>query len=170
MSERCPSDVFLELWRARGLQTSEAFRECAEAWLQIRDMELMASIERMKSTPKSGEKVRHERVEKVHAPTPENTPEAGADPSADEGAKAVQNGPPARDLSAIGRSSLATRKRNAMEKVEELRASGVGMGKIADADKDLTVVTILDFLDRKPIPLPKLAAIERAIRKLEAET
>lgn len=39
---RSPSDVFLELWRARGLQTSEAFRECAESWLQIRELEMMA--------------------------------------------------------------------------------------------------------------------------------
>lgn len=54
-----------------------------------------------------------------------------------------------------------------MEALEQLRASGVGVGKIADADKDLTVVAILDFLDRKPIPLPKLAAIERAVKKLE---
>lgn len=36
---RSPSDVFLELWRAREIKTPEAFRECAEAWLQIRALE-----------------------------------------------------------------------------------------------------------------------------------
>lgn len=170
MCERCPSDVFLELWRTRELQTPEAFRECAEAWMQIRELEMMARISQAggaspsptsppESTPEDVQKVHPDRVEKVHEDTPED---------------AVQIGPETekklRDNAAAGKASLATRKKNALEKVEELRAAGVGVGKIADADKDLTVVAVLDFLDRKPIPLPKLAAIERAVKKLEAET
>ena len=49
MAERNPSDVFLELWRARELKTPEAFRECAEAWMAIRKMEeSRAALDRLK--------------------------------------------------------------------------------------------------------------------------
>ena len=130
------------------------------------------------STPEGVQKVRDERVEKVHEGGAEIPLSVGSADSSPQGGPVVQNEPgygpetekKLRDNAAAGKASLATRKKNALEKVEELRAAGVGVGKIADADKDLTVVAVLDFLDRKPIPLPKLAAIERAVKKLEAET
>lgn len=191
MAEKKPSEVFLALWYSRisgQVISREEFFALAETWAEIRRMETAqatcevftpypvdpeavlaalrspfyaapGSSQGTESTPEGVEKVHPDRVEKVHEDTPED---------------AVQIGPETekklRDNAAAGKASLATRKKNALEKVEELRAAGVGVGKIADADKDLTVVTILDFLDRKPIPLPKLAAIERAVKKLEAET
>ena len=188
---RSPSDVFLELWRARELQTSEAFRECAEAWLQIRALEkeardreffrglagLYASggsilaelaggaspsptapLETPKSTPEStpdeGEKVHPERVES----TPESTPAEG-----------VQNGPPGRDNSDIGKKAYAARKANMREALDRVRASGVSMQSIADAS-GLSLNDVLDFLAAKPLPLPKIAKLGKGLGKLEGMT
>ena len=185
---RCPSDVFLELWRARELQTSEAFRECAEAWLQIRALEKEANDRAFfralvgphssvgiirdemaggaspsptsppetpestpESTPADGEKVHPERVES----TPESTPPEG-----------VQNGPPARDNSEIGKKAYANRKANMREVLDRVRASGVSMQSIADA-AGLTLNDVLDFLDARPLPLPKIARLEKGLGKLE---
>lgn len=171
----------MELWRARGLQTSEAFRECAESWLQIRELEMMARISKAggaspsptappetaestqestpKSTPKStpestpdeGEKVHPERVES----TPESTPAEG-----------VQNGPPARDNPEIGRKPYAARKANMREALDRVRASGVSMQSIADAS-GLSLNDVLDFLAAKPLPLPKIARLEKGLGKFE---
>lgn len=81
----------------------------------------------------------------------------------------VQNGPdPAK--SAAAATGMANRKRNDMARLEALRARGVSMQTVAESAAGLTLNDVLDFLDRKPIPLPKLAAIERAVKKLEAET
>lgn len=86
MDKRKPSDVFLELWRARELQTPEAFRECAESWAEIRRMEDPAGISTPKSTRKSTRKS-----------TPKSTPETAAKSTPEGGestpAEEVQNGP-----------------------------------------------------------------------------
>lgn len=193
MAEIRTADVVQEMiWKIvkeTGL-TQEELGRFMEAWAEIRRMEgttpqtppapapLTQGSQEAESTPKGVQKVRDERVEKVHEDTEEKDPSPAGGLVRDDSAGVVQNEPgygpetekKLRDNAAAGKASLATRKKNALEKVEELRAAGVGVGKIADADKDLTVVTILDFLDRKPIPLPKLAAIERAVKKLEAET
>lgn len=193
---RSPSDVFLELWRARGIQTSEAFRECAEAWLQIRELEMMArcadggsllkqgtmtvltpypvdraAVEKAireaaglpspspasppKSTPESTPKSTPDEGEKVHESTPESTPPEG-----------VQNGPPARDNSEIGKKAYANRKANIRESLDRVRASGVSMQSIADAS-GLTLNDVLDFLDARPLPLPKIARLEKGLGKFE---
>lgn len=78
MDKRKPSEVFLELWRARELQTPEAFRECAETWAEIRRMEDQAG----KSTPKSTRKSTPETAAKSTPESAESTP-----------AEEVQNGP-----------------------------------------------------------------------------
>ena len=193
---RSPSDVFLELWRARGLQTSEAFRECAESWLQIRELEMVArcadggsllkqgtmtvltpypvdraAVEKAireaaglpspspasppESTPESTPKSAPPDVGKEHKSTPESTPPEG-----------VQNGPPARDNADIGRKAYAARKANLQEAMARVRASGVSMQSIADA-AGLTLNDVLDFLENKPVPLPKLAKLGKGLGKLE---
>lgn len=190
MAERCPSDVFLELWRARGLQTSEAFRECAEAWAQIRKLEKeandreffrrfvgpyssdgiirdelaggaspspTATPETAKSTPESTPESTPGEGEKVHESTPESTPPEG-----------VQNGPPARDNSDIGKKAYAARKANMREALDRVRASGVSMQSIADSS-GLTLNDVLDFLAAKPLPLPKIAKLGKGLGKLEGK-
>lgn len=190
MCERCPSDVFLELWRTRELQTPEAFRECAEAWMQIRELEMMARISQAggaspsptcppESTPEGVQKVHPERVEKVHEGGAEISLSVGSADSSPQGEPVVQNEPghgpetekKLRDNAAAGKASLATRKKNALEKVRWLRlAQNRTMTDIVEADPELSLNVLLDFIDCEPIPLPKLAAIERAVKKLEAET
>ena len=204
MDKRFPSDVFLELWRAREIKTPEAFRECAEAWAQIRELERAARDREFfrgmigpcsfggiirddmaggaspsptsppesaqtsplppaapapppageaaaestpKSTPDEGEKVHPERVE--------STPAEG-----------VQNGPPARDNSDIGKKAYAARKANMRETLDRVRASGVSMQSIADAS-GLSLNDVLDFLAARPLPLPKLAKLGKGLGKLE---
>lgn len=156
MDKRQPSDVFLELWRARELQTPEAFRECAEAWMEIRRMEDQAAKSTPKSTPKSAPKS-----------TPKSTPESTPEHVESTPAEVVQKGPdPVR--SKAGADSLATRKRNMIEKLESMRAGGVSMQAVADAGRGLSIHDVLDAVERKPLPLPKLAALEKALKNLEA--
>ena len=188
---RSPSDVFLELWRARGLQTSEAFRECAESWLQIRELEMMARCADGASLLKQGTMtvltpypVDRAAVEKAireaaggasPSPTsPTETAESTPESTPDEGEKVhestppegVQNGPPARDNPEIGRKAYAARKANMREALDRVRASGVSMQSIADAS-GLSLNDVLDFLAAKPLPLPKIAKLGKGLGKLE---
>lgn len=102
MDKRKPSEVFLELWRARGLQTSEAFRECAEAWAEIRRMEDQAG----KSTPKSTRKSTPETAAKSTPESAESTP-----------AEEVQNGPdPVRSKAGAEYTSAETKRAYAYRK------------------------------------------------------
>lgn len=152
MDKRKPSDVFLELWRARELQTPEAFRECAEAWAEIRRMEDQAG----KSTPKSTRKSTPKSAAKSTPESAESTP-----------AEEVQNGPdPVR--SKAGAEGLATRKRHVIEKLEAMRKGGVSMQAVADAAKGLNINDVLDAVERKPLSLPVLSKLEKALKNQEA--
>lgn len=157
MDKRKPSEVFLELWRARELQTPEAFRECAESWMAIVVMEAMHATEsRPKSTPKSTRKSTPESAAKSTPESVESTP-----------AEEVQNGPdPVR--SKAGAEGLATRKRNVIEKLEAMRKGGVSMQAVADAAKGLNISDVLDAVERKPLSLPVLSKLEKALKNLEA--
>lgn len=190
MDKRKPSDVFLELWRVRELQMPDAFKECAETWLAIVAMEAEADAERQKRTLLElvnthavyPIKVHAETAEKVHADAAKkyaeddgaaaerDTSSAGQSPAPSppgEGSEEVQNGPPARDNAEIGKKAIAARKQNDMARLEALRDRGVSMQDVADAAPDLQLYDVLRFLERKPIPLPKLAALEKALKKLE---
>ena len=126
------------------------------------------------STPEGVEKVHPDRVEKVHEYTEEKDPSPAGGLVRDDSAGVVQNEPsrgPDPAKSAAAAAGMATRKKNALEKLEWLRmAQNRTMADIVDADPKLTLNVLLDFINCKPIPLPQLAAIERAIKKLEAET
>ena len=173
MDEKKPSEVFLALWYSRicgQVIAREEFFALAETWTEIRRMEgttpqtppapapLTQGSQEAESTPEGVEKVHPDRVEKVHEDEPEpgvqNEPSSGPDPA----------------KSAAAAAGMATRKKNALEKLEWLRmAQNRTMADIVDADPKLTLNVLLDFINCKPIPLPKLAAIERAVKKLEAE-
>ena len=178
---RSPSDVFLELWRARELQTSEAFRECAEAWLQIRELEKEARdrefFRGLAGLYASGGIIRDEMAGGA-SPSPTSPPESTPESTPDEGekvhpervestpAEGVQNGPPARDNPEIGRKAYAARKANMREALDRVRASGVSMQSIADAS-GLSLNDVLDFLAARPLPLPKIARLGKGLGKLE---
>lgn len=124
------------------------------------------------STPDGVEKVHPDRVEKVHEDTEEKDPSPAGGLVRDDSAGVVQNEPssgPDPAKSAAAAAGMATRKKNALEKLEWLRmAQNRTMADIVDADPKLTLNVLLDFINCKPIPLPQLAAIERAMKKLEA--
>lgn len=188
MADRCPSDVFLELWRAREIKTPEAFKECAEAWLQIRELETMARCKPSTMTVLTPYPVDRAAVEKEireaaggASPSPASPPETAEstpESTPDEGEKVhestpestppegVQNGPPARDNPEIGRKAYAARKANMREALDRVRASGVSMQSIADAS-GLSLNDVLDFLAAKPLPLPKIAKLGKGLGKLE---
>ena len=123
-----------------------------------------------KSTFAAAEKVRGDASKKYTpdgeaAEIPPQTPAAPAPP---EGALSeVQNGPPKKDNAEIGRKAFAERKKNDLERLEALRDRGVSMQDVADAGPDLQLNDVLRFLGRKPLALPKLAALEKALKKLE---
>jgi len=123
------------------------------------------------SAPEGVEKVRDERVEKVHEYTEEKDPSPAGGLVRDDSAGVVQNEPghgPDPAKSAAAAAGMANRKRNDMARLEALRARGVSMQTVAESAAGLTLNDVLDFLDRKPIQLPKLVALEKAMKKLEA--
>ena len=81
-------------------------------------------------------------------------------PMTEEAAKAAAK-------SAAGVSSLATRKRRALERLEAVRERGISMADVVAAGPGLTLNDVLDALDRKPLPLPKLAALDKALARIE---
>ena len=190
MSDKRPSEVFLALWRFRTTrddeETPEDFALCAEAWAEIRRMEGATPHpsamptpsppgEGMggESTPTEGEKVHPDGVEKVHGDADESIPDRGGATAAGhpgEGDGVVQNGPPARDNEAIGKKAYASRLTELRRGVADIRSRGVSMQSIADAGKNLTLNDVLDFLEGKAIPLPKIAALEKAVKHWEGMT
>ena len=81
-------------------------------------------------------------------------------PMTEEAAKAAAR-------SAAGVSSLATRKRRALERLDAARERGISMADVVAAGSGLTLNDVLDAVTRNPLPLPKLAALEKALTKLE---
>ena len=171
MAEVRAADVIREmLWkviRETGL-TEEELTRWLEGWYCARaaDMRMEAPEppwrswgmdEAAKSTPESTS----QRVEKVHPEGVESTPESTP-------ADGVQNGPPARDNPEIGRKAYAARKANMRDALDRVRASGVSMQSIADSS-GLTLNDVLDFLENKPVPLPKLARLGKGLGKLEGK-
>ena len=71
--------------------------------------------------------------------------------------------------SEAGKASMDTRKRRCLEALDAARAAGVTMAAIAEAGPGLTISDVMDALDRRPLPLPKLAALEKALVKLSGE-
>ena len=53
--------------------------------------------------------------------------------------------------------------------LEELRAAGVKLQEIADADQRLNISDVLQMLEAKPVSLPVLSALERAVGVLRAK-
>ena len=186
--KRRASDIFLELWQWRALDlTPEQFTECAEAWRQIVSLEeIYAAAERRQALKDFWEK--HPAWSPIMPAPTEPCPvtcaeaEGPGDPS-----PAAQDDRPghvtydcasapmpdpaeaakAAARSAAGVSSLATRKRRALERLEAVRERGVSMADVAAAGSGLTLNDVLDAVARKPLPLPKLAALEKALTKLE---
>lgn len=173
-----PSEVFLKAIQALAIADPEMpgteFKEYAEAWRQICHLEeLYAAAER---------KIRWENL------LAEWTPKAGEDkkgpgdpsPSAqDDSSKAItydcSSAPmPDEDEAKKARSDSArtaaiNRKRNLLEKLDQLRAEGVTLAAIAGAAPGLTIIDVMDALARKPLALMKQQALERAVKKLEED-
>lgn len=176
----------------------EEFFTLADTWTEIRRMEeIDTSSDRYaatfpsqgkadtqgedtaESTPPDVQKVHPESVEKVHVYAPESTPEtdtssAGLCPAPSPQGEGLKNTPsegnaPARDESAIGKKAYAARLANLRQSVADVRSRGVSMQSLADAGEKLTLNDVLDFLEVKAIPLPKISALEKAVKKLEAE-
>lgn len=167
MTEHKPSEIFLALVKdaADGQAMSfERFQLLIDTWSQIRELEAMATAKkyadkREKSTRVPAEKVHADGAEKVHEPTP---------------ADGVQNGPPSADADEAkrrqGQAALAARKKNVIAGIEAVRSAGRSIADIAEAGTGLTISDVMTMIERKPLPLPKLAAMEKAIRKLQTES
>ena len=182
-------DVFLEIWQWRALDMTPAeFSEAAEAWRQIVSLEeiyaaalrersmqamldalgaesLIAARSKMDTNGQEGTGAGTSSAGPSGTPAPTGegiTYDCASAPMPDpaEAAKAAAR-------SAAGVSSLATRKRRALERLEAVRERGVSMADVAAAGSGLTLNDVLDAVARKPLPLPKLAALEKALTKLE---
>lgn len=174
------SDVFLEIWQWRALDMTPAeFAEAAGAWRQIVSLEeIYAEAERRLAVEKFA-------AEPAVLVPVSDSDRAGADEDPGDPSPAAQDDSPravtydcasapmteeaakAAARSAAGVSSLATRKRRALERLEAVRERGISMADVVAAGPGLTLNDVLDALDRKPLPLPKLAALEKALAKLE---
>ena len=169
-----PSEVFLRAIQALAIADPEMpgteFKEYAEAWRQICHLEeLYAAAER---------KIRWENL---LADLPSGGDKKGpGDPSPsaqDDSPKTVTydcaSAPmPDEDEAKKARSDSArtaaiNRKRNLLEKLDGLRASGTTLAAIAGAAPGLSINDVMDALARKPLALLKQQALERAVKKLE---
>ena len=154
-----PSRVFLGLWQQITILDPELpaddFLLYAETWRRIREMEEAQASAKLQET-----------LQKLVAGP--ITPAAEVKPVTYDCASA-----PIPDAAAAkseaGKQSLVTRKRKLLETLEDLRARGVSLAEISAASSGLTLNDVLDALDRKPLPLPKLAALEKAAGKLNKE-
>ena len=193
MVDRTVSDVFLTLWRfhvthAEATDSSD-FVLCAECWEKIRKMEeKKAEQERAldawlglalppqsgkpdsspqgapegeKSTPDEGEKV-HADAEKKYASTPLEGSQVRKAADDEKYRKAYE----AR--CAAAQQGFAARKANLREVMDKVRASGVSMQSVADAC-GLTLNDVLDFLEGKPMTIPKLAKLGKGLGELEGK-
>lgn len=169
-----PSEVFLKAIQALAIADPEMpgteFKEYAEAWRQICHLEeLYAAAER---------KIRWENLLADLTPGEDKKGPGDPSPSAqDDSPKAITydcaSAPmPDADEAKKARSDSArtaaiNRKRNLLEKLDGLRASGTTLAAIAGADHGLSINDVMDALARKPLALLKQQALERAVKKLE---
>ena len=167
--ENRPSEVFLALWYYRTKReplSAENFKLCAETWRKLLAME---EEPRIRVEPFQLPTVWEDLPAAVEAAAaaaaggPDRTPkETGSEPEARKAAEAV------KARSDAGAKGLATRKRNVRAALEELRAAGVKLQTIADADQRLDIRDVLQMLEARPVSLPVLAALERAVSVLRA--
>lgn len=174
---RRPSDVFLALFRWYTIAAdadSETFRVLADTWAQIRALEAEALREKVLPIAEAMSK-----VQVVAAPTGADlTSSVGcADTFSSRGRQDAEeapvsdpdlqrNGKTKEDNAEIGNRSFATRKRNVLARIEELRSAGVTYAQIADAGPGLTLNSVLDAVNRKPLPLVSWTALEKAVKAL----
>ena len=170
-----PSEVFLRLWRYHTVSCGDAtpadFALCADAWMQIREMEAMATTPefRIPGLLTTDLEAMDREVRRI-AGLPERTPDdvgaheedPGDPPDAPRDDKEPEK--PARDASAISRAGAATRKRKALEALDAARAAGLTIAQIAEAGSGLTVSDVMDVIDRKALPMTVYAKLEKALR------
>lgn len=145
-------DLLCDRFSMRTPQERDGLRRHLEAWHQARLIE-------------EAEESRAMAMKSFWDSPPVLTPVSNVDHPAepDEDERRIK----AAIRAEAGQKGLATRKRNALEGLERLRAAGISMQSIADAG-ELELVDVLGALERKPMGLPQLSKLEKAIRKLEA--
>ena len=158
-----PSEVFLRLWRYHTVSCGDAtpadFALCADAWMQIRELETTAAKPQpfvVKPVVPVTAADLYRAVEGIQEEK-DPSPEAQDDKDKEK---------PARDLSAISRAGAATRKRNDLAALDAARAAGISTADLAGTGVGLTVCDVMDLLDRKALPMTVYAKLEKALRKL----
>ena len=193
MTEKKPSDVFLELWRWRALDlTPEQFAECAGAWREIVHLEeiysmaereriLRAQLAAFESRADEGVGPYAGTIERsdsdtapgpvtydcASAPMPDPEPEA-VEKFAEE---AVEADPDAKYTGYMSRLKNETRERLLRLRKEQ----GLTVNDILAADTyGLRWSDVMDMIEAKPVPLPRWEALakildqyEEALTKLE---
>ena len=191
MTDKKPSQVFLAIWQALTVADPEMpndeFADAAEAWRQIVCLEeFHAEAQRQRAMQDALDALgavspiaeRSDSDTDGQEGTGGDTSSGAAAPPSPQGegitydcASAPMPDPAeaakAAAMSAAGVSSLATRKRRALERLETVRERGISMADVVAAGPGLTLNDVLDALDRKPLPLPKLAALEKALARIE---
>ena len=100
----------------------------------------------------------------VHPVIPEPEP-PGPDAITEYDQEAAKGKP--GNTSAHGAKSLATRKKNVLDAIDRHRAAGVSLQGVADAGRGLTLTDVMDAVEHKVLPLPKWAALEKAVAALD---
>ena len=187
MTEKKPSDVFLELWQWRALDMSlEQFAECAGVWREIvhleefyaaaqqrQHMQAMLDAIGAGSLIASGplvpaEKARTESdtapgpvtYDCASAPMPDPAPEA-VEKCAEE---AVEADPDAKYTGYMSRLKNETRERLLRLRKEK----GLTVNDILAADTyGLRWSDIMDMIEAKPVPLPRWEALAKILDQYE---
>lgn len=100
----------------------------------------------------------------VHPVIPEPDP-PGPDAITEYDQEAAKGKP--GNTSEHGAKSLATRKKKVLDAIDRHRAAGTSLQDVADAGRGLTLTDVMDAVEHRVLPLPKWAALEKAVAALD---
>lgn len=187
MTEKKPSDVFLELWQWRALDMSlEQFAECAGVWREIvhleelyaaaqRQQHMQAMLDAIGAGPLiaqgplvPAEKARTESDTEPGAVTYDCASATMPDPAPEEVEKcaeeAVEADPDAKYTGYMSRLKNETRERLLRLRKEK----GLTVNDILAADTyGLRWSDIMDMIEAKPVPLPRWEALAKILDQYE---
>lgn len=189
MTEKKPSDVFLELWQWRsgsGSCKKEQFTECAEAWRQIVSLETREAERKAASeaffkniltspimpAPTEPGPVTCAAAEGPGDPSPaaqDDRPEpvtydCASAPMPDPAPEAVEAAPDAKYTGYMSRTKNETRERLLRLRKEK----GLTVNDILAADTyGLRWSDVMDMIEAKPVPLPRWEALAKILDKYE---
>ena len=182
--DKRPSEIYLALfWRRCGTELMYAeFRDLAETWLEIREMEVMATRPAsLQETPSFWDEL-PEQLKSSSTVTPEPDPpsqltdgaekeEIGAPEGEDIPDEMDPKGPEDLEIKEAPRFTgyMAAAKNQARNQLIRMRADGLKIGRILNQAGDrLTFSQIMDICEAKPTHFSVYQTLQTVLNEIEA--